>query len=123
MRAFVIMTTQQQGLLDGLTKAGWELAAVEQLNEWWADDVWRMRSVWSPAGQQFYLTFLVDPQLDLHRRRKKGEGVWAVSSCGELPLTRAQAEGHALFSLGHGWGERLSGFISDISRFRDKRVA
>ena len=59
------MTTQQQGLLDALTEAGWELAASEQLHEWWADDVWRMRSVWSPQGREFYLTFLVDPMLDL----------------------------------------------------------
>jgi len=117
------MTIQQQGLLDALTEAGWELAATEQLHEWWADDVWRMRSVWSPRGQQFYLTFLVDPQLDLHRQRKTGEGVWAVSASVDLPTSRVQAEGQFLFSFGHGWAERLSSFISDVSRFRHETVA
>jgi hypothetical protein len=81
-----------------------------------------MRSVWSPKGFQFYLTFLVDPQLDLHRQRKKGEGVWAVSASTDLPTNREQAEGQILFSFGHGLAERLSHFISDVSRLRHGSV-
>jgi hypothetical protein len=82
-----------------------------------------MRSVWSPQGQQFYLTFLVDPQLGLHRRRKSGEGVWAVSASADLPSSRMQAERQLMFSLGNGWAERLSSFISNVSRFRHETVA
>jgi hypothetical protein len=112
------MTTQQKALLDALVQAGWELAANEPLHEWWADEVWRMRSVWSPAGREFFLTFLVDPQLDLHRQRRSGEGVWAVSASGSLPSSREEAQEEFCFSLGHGWGERLDGFIEQVSRFR-----
>src|SRR5215217_5062206 len=104
------MTAQQQGLFDALTVAGWELAQVEELHEWWADDVWLMRSVWSPQGSQFYLTFVVDPQTDLHRRREKGESVWAVKASATLPTRWQQSDGEFTFSLGHGWTERLSGF-------------
>ena len=117
------MSTQQQEFLDALAQAGWELAATEQLHEWWADDIWCMRSVWSPQGQQFFLTFLVDPQLDLHRQRKKGEGVWAVSASADLPPSRMQAEAQLLFSLGHGWADRMSSFISGVSRFRHESMA
>lgn len=114
------MTTQQQGLLNALTASGWELAASEQLHEWWADDVWRMRSVWSPQGREFYLTFLVDPQLDLHRSRKIGEGVWAVSVTSMLPTS--QQELGPRFPLRHGWQEQLSEIVSYVARFRHERV-
>jgi hypothetical protein len=114
------MTSQQQGLLDALTEAGWELVASEQLHEWWADDVWRVRSVWSPQSREFYITFLVDPQLDLHRSRKSGEGVWAVGVTPALPVSR-QIE--PVFSLRHGWQERLSEIVAYIARFRHECVA
>ena len=116
------MTTQQKGLLDALTEAGWELAATEDLHQWWADDVWRMRSIWSPQSCEFYLTFLVDPQLDLHRKRKRGEGVWAASASAKLPTSRLQVEAELMFSLGHGWAERLKDFVAHVSKFRQERV-
>jgi hypothetical protein len=115
------MTTQQQGLLDALTAAGWELAKTDDLHEWWADEVWIMRSVWSPQGNCFYLTFLVDPQAD--QQRKRGESVWAVKASVRLPDRWLQSPGEFTFSLGHGWERRLSGFISDVSRFRTDRLA
>jgi len=115
------MTPRQQALLDALIATGWELAQTEELHEWWADDVWLMRSVWSPQGCQFYLTFLVDPQAD--RQRKRGEMVWAVKASATLPKGWQQADGEFTFSLGHGWAERLSGFISDVSRFRQDGAA
>jgi hypothetical protein len=116
----VDMTAQQQKLLDALATMGWELAGEEQVHEWWVDSVWRMRSIWSPQCGQFYLTFLVDPQLDLHRRRKIGEGVWAVGASAYLPASSEQAKKQGLFSLGHGWEQRLDGFISGLSRFRQE---
>jgi hypothetical protein len=117
------MTTHQQGLFDSLAAAGWELAHVEELHEWWADDVWLMRSVWSPLGSEFYLTFLVDPLTDLHRRRARGESVWAVKASPGLPTRWQESDGEFTFSLGHDWAERLSGFVSDVSRFRQTRAA
>ncbi len=117
------MTTQQKGLLDAFTQAGWELEAIEQLHEWWADDVWHMRSIWSPQGREFYLTFLVDPQLHLHRERRNGEGVWAVKASSDLPKSSEKAEGQCLLSLGRRWQERLTGFISEVSKFRHAPMA
>ena len=110
------MTSQQQGLLDALNAAGWELASSEQLHEWWADEVWRMRSVWSPQGREFYLTFLADPILDLHRRRNRGEGIWSVSVTPALPAGRTELGPQ--FSLKRGWEERLSEIVSYVERFR-----
>lgn len=99
-------------------EAGWELASVGQLHEWWADDTWQLRSVWAPQGLLFNLTFLVDPQLDLHRRRQPGEGIWAASASLDTPKTRAEAEAALLFNLGRGWEKRLPRFVQDVARFR-----
>ena len=117
------MTPQQTELLDRLSEAGWELAGTEDLDQWWADEVWRMRSVWSPQSAQFFLTFLVDPQLHLHRKRKPGEGVWAVLASASLPMQWQGSAGEFTFSLGHGWAERLQDFVSTVSAFRQEHAA
>jgi len=114
----MIMTTQQRGLLDALAAEGWELAGTDELLDWWADSVWLMRSIWSPVGAQFYLTFLIDPQSDVNQRRLSGENVWAVKASRMLPTEWQTLEGEITFSLGHGWAERLNGFVSDVSQFR-----
>jgi hypothetical protein len=112
------MTTHQKELLARLQEAGWELISADEPNEWWADEIWLIRSTWSPQSAQFYLTFLVDPQLDLHRKRRKHEGVWAVAATATLPVHRHSVGKKSLFSLGHGWEERLPDFISEISNLR-----
>jgi len=45
------MTPQQTAILDRLSEAGWELAGPDDVDQWWADEVWRMRSVWSHVRQ------------------------------------------------------------------------
>lgn len=117
------MTPQQTELLHRLSEAGWELAGTEELDQWWADEVWRVRSVWSPETAQFFLTFLVDPHLDLHRKRKPGEGVWAVLGSDSLPTRWQGSEGQITFALGHGWSERLKDFVTSLSAFRHEHAA
>ena len=117
------MTPQQQGILDRLAEAGWELTATEDLDHWWADEVWLLQSVWSPRNVQFYLTFLVEPQLDIHRKRRPGEGVWAALASVSLPTQWQASEGQYLFSLGHGWMERMTDFIAVVSKFRHGHAA
>ena len=115
---FEMMTSQQAALLQQFSETGWDLAGTEELDQWWADEVWRMRSTWSPQSAEFYLTFLVDPQLDLHRKRKPGEGVWAVLASATLPARWQSSEGDIQFGLGHGWSERLKNFVESLSAFR-----
>src|SRR4051794_17939303 len=117
------MTPQQTAILGRFSEAGWELAGREHVDQWWADEVWRMQSVWSPRTAQFHLTFLVDPQLDLHRKRKPGEGVWAVLASASLPTRWQGSAGEFTFSLGQGWAERLQDFVSTVSVFRHEHAA
>jgi hypothetical protein len=112
------MTPQQTDLLEQLSEVGWELAGMEELDQWWADEIWRMRSIWSPQSAQFFLTFLVDPQLELHRKRNAGEGVWAVLASSSLPTRWQASKGEFTFSLGYGWADRLKDFVASVSVFR-----
>ena len=113
------MITQQKGLLDALTNAGWERADIVDADVGWADEVWLMRSVWSPQEAHFYLTFLVDPMADLHRRRKKGENVWAVKASATMPTHGGDSDGISTVPLNRGWAEKLNDLIAGVSKFRE----
>ena len=68
------MITQQKQLVDRLIENGWEITDKdENPSEWWADEKWVVKSVWSPKDLKIYLTFLVDPQWE--GNRKKGEQI------------------------------------------------
>jgi hypothetical protein len=114
------MITQQKGLLDALANAGWERADIVDADLWWADEMWLMRSVWSPQDAHFYLTFLVDPMADFHRRRKKGESVWAVSASAAMPAQRQDANGEFTLSLSRGWAEGLDDLVAAVAKFREQ---
>jgi hypothetical protein len=76
------MVTQQEELYRQLETFGWRKVdgaePDDQLLDWWADEVWVLESLWEPQECHVYLTFVVDPQWDSHR--KKGQGVWGVTA-------------------------------------------
>jgi hypothetical protein len=115
------MTTRQHAIRDRLDEFGWELAAHDDIDAWWADDMWRLRSTWSPQGSEVYLTFLVDPQADIHRR-KPGENVWAVKASATRPTREQKAEGDYVLDFGHGWRERLPELFSHLARMRNEHM-
>jgi hypothetical protein len=112
------MFTQQAEIRKALAIAGWEIARpADVMLEWWADEIWVLKSTWSPAGFNAYLTFLVDPHHDEHR--KPGQAVWAVGVCRSLPEDRFQAEGPPCLFLGRGWKGRLLGFVREVGSLRN----
>ena len=50
----------------------------------------------------------LDPQLDLHRKRERGEGIWAVSASVDLPTSRLHEAEELMFSLGRDRQKVLS---------------
>ena len=85
------MKTPQQKLRDYLEVDGWDIASARETDlEWWADEIWELRSRWSPEGAKAFVTFLVDPQHE--GLRKKGQNVWGVGASAGLPASRAEAE-------------------------------
>jgi len=114
------MLTQRTELLNRLQEHGWRVADVEENLEWWADEMWLLESVWSPAGSRAYITLLVNPMADLNRR--KGEAVWAVAASLAKPTSRLSAEGGFMLSFGQGWEERLPEFFERLSLLRSRNA-
>ena len=103
-------------MLNQLPEHGWRVAEVGEELEWWADEMWVLESVWTPAGGRAYVTFMVDPQFD--GVRKKGEAVWAVMASPGRPDSRLNVEGEFTLSLGRGWKRRLPEFFEHLSALR-----
>ena len=94
------MKSPKQKLEDWLPTYGWEIDEVEENDlEWWADEIWKLRSVWSSSEARAYITFLVDPQWEGHR--KKGQGVWGMGGCISYPRDRLEAESLVTMSYHH----------------------
>jgi hypothetical protein len=88
------MITQQEELYRQLETFGWrkvdDAGPDDQLLDWWADEVWVLESLWEPQECRVYLTFVVDPQWDDHR--KKGQGVWGVTAALDGPAQSSEVE-------------------------------
>ena len=110
------MQAQRQELLNQLAGHGWRVASQEEELEWWADEMWRIESLWSPVGSLAYVTFLVDPQS--HHERKRGEDVWAVMASIARPVSRLNVEGEFTVSLGRGWKRELPAFFEHLAFLR-----
>lgn len=91
----------------------------DQTPEWWADEIWRLESAWSPVGARAYVTFLVDPQSST-RNRKKGQDVWAVKASPVRPVGWLNGAGEFTLGLGPGWKEELPGFFQHLIMLRNQ---
>ena len=105
--------TQAEELRRRLPEYGWECVEIEQPfeDEWWAAEIWRLESLWSPQGVQVYLTFHVDPM--------DGENVDSVHTSAEHPYERSSGD-YPVMHLGHGWKKELPAFLEALSHFRDR---
>jgi len=103
-------------LSDLLNRFGWELAQirVEEL-EWWADEIWELRSVWSPVGACAFVTLLVDPMWEGQRR--KGQGVWAAGHSLVDPRSRSEAESGGTLPA-RASADQMNAFVNAISASR-----
>jgi hypothetical protein len=110
------MKTLTVKLADYLEVDGWDIE--ENLTadlEWWADEIWHLKSRWSPVGAPAFVTFLVDPQW--HGNRHKGEGVWAVGCSATFPRDRTEATRGDTLSL-RASKQEIEEFIEVIAGFR-----
>lgn len=116
------MKTQREDLLNRLEKEGWKVVIQDDyFCDWWASEIWHIESLWSPQDFTLWLTFLVDPQAPIHC--VKHENVWAVGASGTFPSDRLEASDKLCLSLGKGWKDNASGFLSDLSRLRREAAA
>lgn len=110
------MKTLDAKLADSLEVDGWELTQRHSQDlEWWADEVWELKSRWSPEGKRAFVTFLVD--LIWEGNRRKGQGIWAVGCSPEFPKDRGEAEGECILRL-KASKEEIEEFVEVVNGFR-----
>ena len=111
------MKTPKEKLADHLEVSGWNLEKIHEADlEWWADEIWELKSRWSPEGVSSFITFLVDPQ---HAGlRRKGQAVWAAGSCAHFPTSRFEAEANGAMSLNAIAKAGIEEFLEKVSETR-----
>jgi len=84
---------------------GWTIESLQLSSDcWWAKEIWKLSSRWSPEGASLYLSFLLDPDGDFDKNNPPDSAIWALNICNELPVTRP------LSSI------RATGHIVDVKR-------
>jgi len=104
-----------------LESNGWCVEAREDSDvEWWADELWQIRSTWRPTDYELYLTFLVDPLYD--GNRSKGQAVWALGVARTLPRDRLSASESLTLQLNPKFERGLKQFIVELGQLREGAV-
>ena len=72
---------------------GWEATPIELASDcWWAKEIWKLRSLWTPVDKEIFLSLLVDPSV-MHDNEEPNEAmVWAVGLSETFPTDRIEAE-------------------------------
>lgn len=98
---------------EALVQARWQVVPSEGSDVWWADESWRLAC----GDSAIWLTFLIDPQMDVHRR-KKGEKLWAVKASSRLPTKWQNDIGDFTLHFGKNWRNRIPAFVRSLDCFR-----
>lgn len=76
-----------------LESDGWDVFDDELPNVfWWGFELWRLESVWSPAGQIVYLTLKVDPMPRSDSQEPNYGDVWAITLDTKIPTSSNDSE-------------------------------
>lgn len=111
------MKSYSQKLQDFLETDGWQIEEIYSIDlEWWADEIWKLTSTWSPNSAKAYLTWLVDPQHDGLRR--KGQSVWAVGASKKFPDSSREAQSEGAVSLNKSFKQELEEFSLNLENLR-----
>ena len=80
-------------IVQALNEDGWEVARLDLSSDcWWAKEIWRLKSDWSPVGATLFLTLLIDPQFDGDKNNLPDEAVWMIGLSDSIPRERGEAE-------------------------------
>jgi hypothetical protein len=105
-------------LAELLGSAGWDVETrYDSELEWWADEIWIIRSRWRPTDFHLYLTFLVDPMHD--GNRSKGQAVWALEATLSMPVYGEPEQNSVTLQLSPKFERGLEQFIKEIGELRD----
>lgn len=114
------MKTYAQRMEDYLAVNGWDVYSrfTDHL-EWWADEIWQLKSRWSPSSAEAHLIFLVDPlEVSSGANRLKGQHVWGIACCKDYPNDRLEAESLAVIALNKQFKAEMDNFLLRLESLR-----
>ena len=97
-------------LIRKLADRGWDVVRRDRDVEWWADEIWTVRSVWAPRDFTVFVTWLIDPE--------SLSGTWGVGAALERPTGRTEASAAACASINR-WPRDVPEFLAALDRLRD----
>lgn len=104
------MEFQRQTIREKLIENGWQITELEGGElDWWANEMWRIESVWSPIGATAFVTFMLEPEY--------AEEVWEITVSAEKPVNR---NGNFGISL-KGWEKELPEFMKYLTEIRNRQ--
>jgi len=117
------MIAQRNRIFGLLPRCGWDVVNVEDHlrslgPDWFIDELWEVESVWTPNGLKVWITFLIDPQVEILSNRKKRQDVWAVKAGVRKPTGWNIEDDEVGLMLNAGWEKRLPEFFSRLSDLR-----
>jgi hypothetical protein len=115
------MHAYKSQLRERLMANGWEVVAVEEGFDWWADEHWMVQSRRNLWGHEVVLTFIVHPLWDAPRKR--GQGVWEVVATEAIPEEQpvGEEEGITWLYLTKGrFDHNLDAFVRSLNDYRNR---
>ena len=106
------MEFQRQTIREKLIKNGWKITELEKVElNWWANEMWRLESVWSPIGKTAFVTFLLEPE--------NMKYVWDIIVSKEKPVDWGGNPNYFSLSLKR-WEKELAAFMKFLSDIRNQ---
>ena len=111
------MKTLQAKVSEFLEIDGWDLVCVHTSElEWWADEIWELRSRWSPEGMLSFVTVLVDPMWE--GNRQTGQGILGIGCSRASPQSRSDVLSSGVLYK-RASRDEISKFVATLHGFRD----
>jgi len=124
------MFGEQNKLKELFDKYGWELIDSQSTNVWWIEEIWLIKSIWSPTDCKVFLSFIVDEQWTDRARTAFGVNRitasvskpvnWMAESEFEFDKVELDTDGLDIIYLGRRWERSIPKFFEELANIRSK---
>jgi hypothetical protein len=110
------MEFQRQTIREKVVENGWQIIELEKAEfDWWANEIWRLESLWSPIGETAFIAFLLEPEY--------AKEVWEITVSKDKPGFRGEnSNSFSLNIKSSGWEKDLPEFMKFLSGLRNERA-
>lgn len=101
-----------------LEDSGWKISTAElPSNGWWALEIWRLESIWSPSGKNIYLSLMLDPHGEFDPNNPTDTDVWSIKLTHSFP-TGWLNENKYDFNVKRNFAKRIDEIAETANKMR-----